>query len=391
MKRPAADKRPHRFETLTIHAGQGPEPVTGAVMTPVFLTSTYAQKGPGKHTGFEYSRTQNPTRFALDANLAALEGGSWGLAFNAGVAASTAVLATLDAGDHVVAGDDIYGGSFRLFDKVFRRLGLTFTYVDARDPRAVAAAITPRTKLCWLETPTNPLLHLADIRAAARACAARGVLLAVDNTFMTPYFQRPLDLGADLVVHSTTKYLNGHSDVVGGAVIGRDPTLRARFAFVQNSMGGSQPAFDSFLVLRGTKTLAVRMERHQENALRVARWLEKRREVARVIYPGLRSHPQHALARRQMSGFGGMLSFELHPGRGTLNKARRFLERLQVFTCAESLGGVESLAEHPAIMTHASIPPDRRRALGIGDGLIRLSVGIEHADDLVADLEAALA
>jgi cystathionine gamma-lyase len=312
------------------------------------------------------------------------------LAFNAGVAASTAVLATLDAGDHVVAGDDIYGGSFRLFDKVFRRLGLTFTYVDARDARAVASAITPRTKLCWLETPTNPLLHLCDIRAAARACAARGVLLAVDNTFMTPYFQRPLELGADLVVHSTTKYLNGHSDVVGGAIIGRDPALRARFAFVQNSMGGSQPAFDSFLVLRGTKTLAVRMERHQENALAVARWLEARREIARVIYPGLRSHPQHALARRQMSGFGGMVSFELPPGRGTLAKARRFLERLRLFTCAESLGGVESLAEHPAIMTHASIPPERRRALGIGDGLIRLSVGIEHADDLIADLAAAL-
>jgi cystathionine gamma-lyase len=379
-----------RFETLAIHAGQSPEPVTGAVMTPVFLTSTYAQKGPGVHTGFEYSRTQNPTRFALEANLAALEGGAWGLAFNAGVAATTAVLATLEAGDHVVAGDDIYGGSFRLFDKVFRRLGLSFTYVDARDARAVAAAIGPRTKLCWMETPTNPLLHLADIRAVARACAARGVLLAVDNTFMTPYFQRPLDLGADLVVHSTTKYLNGHSDVVGGAIIGRDPALRARFAFVQNSMGGSQPAFDSFLVLRGTKTLAVRMERHQENALAVARWLERRREIARVIYPGLRSHPQHALARRQMSGFGGMVSFELRPGRGTLARARDFLKRLRVFTCAESLGGVESLAEHPAIMTHASIPPDRRRALGIGDGLIRLSVGIEHADDLIRDLESAL-
>jgi cystathionine gamma-lyase len=394
MKRAPRRQAPPRIETLAIHAGQSPEPITGAVMTPVFLTSTYAQKGPGEHTGFEYSRTQNPTRFALEANLAALEGGTWGLAFNAGVAASTAVLATLDAGDHVVAGDDIYGGSFRLFDKVFRRLGLTFTYVDARDPRALAAAITPRTKLCWMETPTNPLLHLCDIRAAARACAARGVVLAVDNTFMTPYFQRPLDLGADLVVHSTTKYLNGHSDVVGGAIVGRDPALRARLAFVQNSMGGSQPAFDSFLVLRGTKTLAVRMERHQENALAVARWLESRREIARVIYPGLRAHPQHALARRQMSGFGGMVSFELRPGPGTsrrtLARARDFLRRLRVFTCAESLGGVESLAEHPAIMTHASIPADRRRALGIGDGLIRLSVGIEHADDLIRDLEGAL-
>src|SRR3954470_10482166 len=378
-----------RFETAAVHAGQSPEPTTGAVMTPIFLTSTYAQKGPGEHTGFEYSRTQNPTRFALEGNLAALEGGTWGLAFNAGVAATTAVLATLDAGDHVVAGDDIYGGSFRLFDKVFRRFGLSFTFVDARDAGAVAAAIGPRTKLCWLETPTNPLLRLADIRAIARVCAARRVRLAVDNTFMTPFFQRPLELGADLVVHSTTKYLNGHSDVVGGAVIGRDPELRARIAFVQNAMGGSQSAFDSFLVLRGTKTLALRMERHQQNALAIARWLERRPEVARVIYPGLPSHPQHALARRQMSGFGGMLCFELRAGRDTLARARRFLAALKVFTCAESLGGVESLAEHPGIMTHASVPPERRRALGIGDGLIRLSVGIEHVDDLVADLEQA--
>ncbi|HZL16667.1 MAG TPA: PLP-dependent aspartate aminotransferase family protein [Polyangia bacterium] len=382
-----------RIETLAVHAGQAPEPVTGAVMTPIFLTSTYAQKGPGVHTGFEYSRTQNPTRFALEANLAALEGGAWGMAFNAGVAASTAVLAALlEAGDHVVAGDDLYGGSYRLFDKIFRRLGVGFTYVDAREPTAVAAAIGPRTRLCWVETPTNPLLRLVDIAAVARACRGRGVKLCVDNTFMTPFFQRPLDLGADLVVHSTTKYLNGHSDVVGGAVLGRDPELRSRLAFVQNSMGGSQPAFDSFLVLRGTKTLAVRMERHQENALQIARWLEARPEVERVFYPGLRSHPQHALARRQMSGFGGMLSFVLRGGpgaRGALARARSFLRRLQVFTCAESLGGVESLAEHPAIMTHASIPPERRRALGIGDGLVRLSIGIEHVDDLIADLEIA--
>jgi cystathionine gamma-lyase len=381
-----------RFETAAVHAGQHPEPVTGAVMTPVFLTSTYAQKGPGQHTGFEYSRTQNPTRFALEANLAALEGGAWGLAFNAGVAASTAVLSLLDAGDHVVAGDDLYGGSYRLFDKIFRRLGVRFSYVDARDPKAVAAAIQPSTRLCWLETPTNPLLRLADIRAVAAVCAARRVWLAVDNTFMTPYFQRPLDLGAALVVHSTTKYLNGHSDVVGGAIIGRDPDLRARLAFIQNSMGGSQPAFDSFLVLRGTKTLAVRMQRHQANALAVARWLESRREIAWVLYPGLRSHPQHALARRQMSGFGGMVSFAFRDGGrgGALARARDFLAALRVFTCAESLGGVESLAEHPAIMTHASIPPERRKALGIDDGLVRLSVGIEHEDDLIADLAQAL-
>jgi cystathionine gamma-lyase len=383
--RPAA-----RIETLAIHAGQPPEPRTGAVMTPVFLTSTYAQRGPGEHTGFEYSRTQNPTRFALEDNLAALEGGAWGLAFNAGLAASTAVLSLLDAGDHVVAGDDLYGGSFRLFDKVFRRLGLSFTYVDARDPRVVAAAIGPRTRLAWVETPTNPLLRLFDIKAIGKLCRARGVLVAVDNTFMTPYFQRPLELGADLVVHSTTKYLNGHSDVVGGAIVGSDPALRDRLAFLQNAMGGSQPAFDSFLVMRGTKTLPVRMERHQQNALAVARWLESRREIARVYYPGLRSHPQHALARRQMSGFGGMVSFVLREDRRTLQRARAFLKSLRIFTCAESLGGVESLAELPAIMTHASIPPERRRALGISDGLIRLSVGIEHVDDLIADLEQAL-
>jgi cystathionine gamma-lyase len=397
MKRAKAAKRSKpragaavRFETAAVHAGQHPEPVTGAVMTPVFLTSTFAQKAPGKHTGFEYSRTQNPTRFALEANLAALEGGVWGLAFNAGVAASAAVLSMLEAGDHVVAGDDLYGGSYRLFEKVFRRHGVRFSYVDARDPKAVAAAIQPSTQLCWLETPTNPLLRLADIRAIAAVCRARHVRLAVDSTFMTPFFQRPLDLGADLVVHSTTKYLNGHSDVVGGAVIGRDPELRERLAFIQNSIGGSQPAFDSFLVLRGTKTLAVRMQRHQENALKIARWLEARREIAWVLYPGLPSHPQHALARRQMSGFGGMVSFAFRGGPGVLRRASDFLAALRVFTCAESLGGVESLAEHPAIMTHASIPPERRRALGIDDGLVRLSIGIEHADDLIADLEQAL-
>ena len=378
------------FGTKAVHAGQSPDPVTGAVMTPIYYTSTYAQEAPGVHKGFEYSRTHNLTRYALEANLAALEGGAWGLAFNAGLAASTAVLSLLDAGDHVVAGDDLYGGSYRLFDKVFRRLGIGFSYVDARDPRALAAAIEPRTRLCWLETPTNPLLRVADIRAVAAVCAARRVRLCVDNTFMTPYFQRPLDLGADLVVHSTTKYLNGHSDVVGGAVIGRDDELRARVAFVQNSLGGSQPAFDSFLVLRGTKTLAVRMDRHQANALAVARWLESRREIAQVLYPGLRSHPQHALARRQMSGYGGMVTFSFREGRGVLARARDFLAALRVFTCAESLGGVESLAEHPAIMTHASIPPERRHALGIGDGLVRLSVGIEHVDDLIADLEQAL-
>jgi cystathionine gamma-lyase len=392
-KRPQRRKRAapaHRFETLAIHAGQQPEPVTGAVMTPVFMTSTYAQAGPGKHTGFEYSRTQNPTRFALEGNLAGAGGGGVGAGVQLG--RRRVRRRAVDAGRR----RSRRGGRRPLRRFVpavrqgVRRLGLTFTYVDARDAGAVAAAIGPRTRLAWLETPTNPLLRIADIRAVARACAARGVRVCVDNTFMTPYFQRPLLLGADLVVHSTTKYLNGHSDVIGGAVIGRDPELRARLAFLQNSLGGSQGAFDSFLVLRGTKTLAVRMERHQANALAIARWLEARPEVARVIYPGLRSHPEHALARRQMSGFGGMLSFVLG-GRNALGRARRFLTALRTFTCAESLGGVESLAEHPAIMTHASIPPERRRALGINDGLVRLSVGIEHADDLIADLDQAMA
>ena len=389
-----------RFETLAVHAGQEPEPTTGAVMTPIFLTSTYAQAGPGEHKGFEYSRTQNPTRFALEANLAALEGGegAFGLCFASGLAASTAVLSLLSSGDHVVAGEDLYGGSYRLFDKVFRRMGLDFTYGDARDPQAFASLFTPRTRLCWIETPTNPLLRLADIAAIATLCRERGVLLVVDNTFMSPYFQRPLLLGADLVVHSTTKYLNGHSDVIGGAVVGRSPELRDRLAFLQNAMGGSQSALDSFLVLRGTKTLHVRMARHAENALAIARYLESRADVASVIYPGLPSHPQHALARRQMSGFGGMVSFVIADdaagksqradGSG-LERARRFLRGLRVFACAESLGGVESLAESPPLMTHTSIPRERRLTIGLADGLIRLSVGIEHADDLIGDLEQA--
>jgi cystathionine gamma-lyase len=376
-----------RIETLAIHAGQRPDAATGAVMTPVYLSSTYAQAGPGEHRGFEYSRTQNPTRFALEDNLAALEGGSFGLAFASGSAAAATILHLFRQGDHVVAADDLYGGTFRLFERVFRASGLDFTYVDPQSPERFAAAIRPATRLCWLETPTNPLLKLADIAHIAAACRRRNVIVAVDNTFMTPYFQRPLALGADLVVHSTTKYLNGHSDVIGGAVVGRDPALGERLKFLQNAIGAVPSPFDSFLVLRGIKTLALRMERHQANALALAHWLEGRAEVAQVIYPGLPSHPQHELARRQMSGFGGMIGVRL---RGGLSQARALLRAVRVFACAESLGGVESLIEHPALMTHASVPAEQRAALGITDGLIRLSVGVEHIDDLREDLEQAL-
>ena len=377
------------FGTRAIHAGQSPDPTTGAVMTPVYFTSTYAQEGPGEHKGFEYSRTHNLTRSALEANLAALEEGRHGLAFASGLAATSTVMQLLSAGDHVIAGDDLYGGSFRLFDKVYRRLGLSFSYVDpVGGGAAFAAAMQPNTRLVWLETPTNPLLKLCDIAAVAEVCKQRGVLLAVDNTFMTPYHQQPLALGADIVCHSTTKYLNGHSDVIGGAVITRDDALHERLAFLQNAVGAVPSPMDSFLVLRGLKTLHVRMDRHEQNARTLATWLATHQQVERVIYPGLESHPQHALAVRQQRGFGGMISFDL---RGGVEAAKRFLRACALFTLAESLGGVESLIEHPAIMTHASVPADRRRALGLGDGLIRLSVGIEDLDDLKADLERAFA
>jgi cystathionine gamma-lyase len=377
------------FGTRAIHAGQKPDPTTGAVMTPVYFTSTYAQEAPGVHKGFEYSRTQNLTRFALEANLASLEGGKHGLAFASGLAATSTVLQLFDAGTHVIACDDLYGGTFRLFDKVYRRLGFEFTYVDpAGGGKAVEAAWRPNTKLVWVETPTNPMLKLVDLAAVAEVARRKGALLAVDNTFMTPYFQQPLGLGADLVVHSTTKYLNGHSDVVGGAVIMNDDELRQRLAFLQNAAGAVPSPMDSWLVMRGTKTLHVRMDRHQENARALAEWLAGHPQVAHVIYPGLPSHPQHALARTQARGFGGMISFVL---RGGLDEAARFLSACQIFTLAESLGGVESLIEHPAIMTHASVPPDRRAALGIADGFIRLSVGIEDEGDLRGDLERAFA
>ncbi len=377
-----------RFETLAIHAGQRPDPVTGAVMTPVYLTSTYVQSSPGEHKGYEYSRTHNLTRHALQDCLAALEGATHGLAFASGLAATDALLHLLDAGDHVVYSDDVYGGTFRLFDKVFRRHGLSFTPVDASDPANVERAMTPRTRMVWLESPTNPMLKIADLAAIAAIARARGATSVVDNTFATPFFQRPLALGIDVVCHSTTKYLNGHSDVVGGAVLTSDAALYQRIQFLQNAVGGIPSPMDSFLVMRGLKTLHVRMERHQENAFRIARFLEGHPQVEKVTYPGLPSHPQHALAAQQMTGFGGMLTFVV---KGGLPAARAFLSSLHLFALAESLGGVESLIEHPAIMTHASVPPETRAALGIDDGFIRVSVGIENADDLVEDLERGFA
>jgi cystathionine gamma-lyase len=385
----STDDSKHGFGTRAIHAGQSPDPVTGAVMTPVYFTSTYAQSAPGVHKGFEYSRTHNLTRFALEGNLASLESGAGALCFASGLAATSTLLQLFDAGTHVIAGDDIYGGSFRLFDKVYKRLGFEFSYVDpVGGAKAIEAAITSKTKLVWLETPTNPMLKLADISAIAAVCKAKNVLLAIDNTFMTPYFQRPLELGADIVAHSLTKYLNGHSDVVGGALIFKEQALRDRVAFLQNAAGAVPSPMDSFLVLRGIKTLHVRMDRHDANARALASWLEGHAQVEKVYYPGLASHPQHELAKRQMSGFGGMISFVL---RGGMDATRRFLSTTKMFTLAESLGGVESLVNHPAIMTHASVPAETRQKLGIVDGFIRLSVGIEDLADLKSDLEAGFA
>jgi len=377
-----------RLETLAIHAGQSPDPTTGAIMTPVYLTSTYVQDGPGEHKGYEYSRTQNPTRHALQDCIAALEGGKHGLAFASGLAATDCILHTLAAGDHVVVSDDVYGGTFRQFDKVFRRLGLEFSYVDMTDLAATERAFRANTKLVWLESPTNPMLKIIDLAAVGAMAKKHGAVSVVDNTFATPYFQRPLELGIDIVAHSTTKYLNGHSDVVGGAVVTSDEGLFEQLKFLQNAVGGVQGPFDSFLVLRGLKTLHVRMERHAQNARAIAEWLGSRAQVSRVIYPGLPTHAQHALAKRQMRGFGGMLAFDLEGG---LPAARAFLKAVRIFACAESLGGVESLIEHPAIMTHASVPKETREKLGITDGFIRVSCGIESVDDLKADLERGFA
>jgi cystathionine gamma-lyase len=377
-----------KIETLAIHAGQSPDPTTGAIMTPVYLTSTYVQEGPGAHKGYEYSRTHNLTRHALQDCLAALEEAPHGLAFASGLAATDALMHLLDAGDHVLVSDDVYGGTFRIFDKVFRRLGLEFSYVDMSDPDALARGFRPNTRMVWAESPTNPMLKIVDLAHLAAAAKAHGAISVVDNTFATPFFQRPLALGVDVVTHSTTKYLNGHSDVVGGATMTRDAALQERLKFLQNAVGAVPSPMDSFLVLRGLKTLHVRMERHAENAARIARHLEGHPQVERVTYPGLESHPQHALARRQMTGFGGMLTFVI---RGGLEAARAFLRSVRIFACAESLGGVESLIEHPAIMTHASVPPETRAQLGIDDGFIRVSCGIEHADDLIEDLERGFA
>jgi cystathionine gamma-lyase len=379
------------FATRAIHGGQSPDPTTGAVMPPIYATSTYAQTSPGEHKGFEYSRSQNPTRFAFERAIADLESGTRGYAFASGLAAISTFLEVLDAGAHVIASEDLYGGSFRLFDKVRRRTaGLEFSFVDMSDVAAIEAAITPATRLIWVETPTNPLLRLADLAAIADLARRRGLLAAADNTFASPYCQRPLEFGFDAVMHSTTKYISGHSDIVGGAlVVGQNAELADQLAFLQNAVGAVASPFDSFLALRGVKTLALRMQRHCENGAQVAGWLESRSDVAKVIYPGLASHPQHDLARRQMTGgFGGMISAVLDRD---LAGTRRMLERTRLFTLAESLGGVESLIEHPAIMTHASIPPETRARIGIADGLIRLSVGIEDAGDLIADLEQALA
>ncbi|MCC7267834.1 MAG: PLP-dependent transferase [Caulobacteraceae bacterium] len=378
------------FATRTIHGGQSPDPTTGAVMPPIYATSTYAQSSPGVHQGFEYSRSQNPTRFAFERAIADLESGTRGYAFASGLAAIATFLETLDAGSHVIASEDLYGGSFRLFDKVRRRTaGLEFSFVDLADMDALAAAVRPNTRLIWVETPTNPLLRLVDLAAIAAFARPRGITTCADNTFASPYIQRPLEHGIDAVMHSTTKYLSGHSDIVGGCLaVGDNQALADQLTFLQNAIGSVASPFDSFLALRGVKTLALRMARHCESAQRIAEWLEARADVARVFYPGLASHPQHALARRQMHGFGGMITAVLDRDlAGTL----KFLERTRLFTLAESLGGVESLIEHPAIMTHASIPAETRARIGIADGLVRLSVGVEDCDDLIADLDQALA
>jgi cystathionine gamma-lyase len=387
-----SEKPVARFATRVIHAGQSPDPTTGAIMPPIYATSTYVQQSPGVHKGLDYGRSHNPTRWALERCVADLEGGAQAFAFASGLAAISTVLEIADAGSHIVAGDDMYGGTYRLFERVRKRsAGLRFSYVDMTNPERLLAALQPDTKMVWVETPTNPMLKLADLAAIGKICGERGIIAVADNTFASPRVQRPLELGFDIVVHSTTKYLNGHSDIIGGiAIVGGEPhqaAWREQLAFLQNSVGAIAGPFDSFLALRGVKTLALRVERHCQNALELAGWLERQPKVSKVYYPGLASHPQHALARKQMDGFGGIISVEL---KTDLAGSRRFLERCEVFALAESLGGVESLIEHPAIMTHATIPAAQRAALGITESLVRLSVGIEDIDDLRGDLSNAL-
>lgn len=379
---------PKQLATRVIHAGQSPDPSTGAIMTPIYATSTYVQRSPGDHQGYEYSRTHNPTRAAWEACIADLEGGSHGFAFASGMAAIDTLLATLQPGDHVLASDDLYGGTWRLFDRVRARAsGLSFTFTPLSDLDQAKQAIQPNTKLIWVETPTNPMLRLIDIAAMAELARSHQARLVVDNTFSSPIIQQPLALGADVVMHSATKYLNGHSDMIGGVLITADATMAEQLAYLQNAIGGIQGPFDAFLALRGVKTLAVRMQAHCQNAQAIATWLSQRSDLQSVIYPGLPSHPQHALAARQMREFGGMVSIDVGGG---LQRARQVLERTRLFALAESLGGVESLINHPAIMTHATIPAERRQQLGITDSLIRLSVGIEAVEDLIEDLDQAL-
>jgi len=374
------------FDTRAIHAGQKPDAEAGAVMQPIYLSSTFVQSSPGVYRGYDYSRAGNPTRAAYEACLANLESGQFGFAFGSGCAAMTTVAHLFQSGDHIVCSDDVYGGTFRLFDQVIKNNGIEFSYVDLRDLVALEKSFKPSTKLIWIETPTNPLLKLADIEAIAKLAHTKNILVAVDNTFMSPYFQRPLNLGADIVMHSTTKYVGGHSDVIGGALIVNDKALSEKIYFLQKSMGGVPSPFDCYMALRSLKTLGLRMRAHNANAMKVAQYLEKHPKVTRVVYPGLESHPQHTLAKKQMTGFGGMITFFI---KGGLQEAKTFLESVRVFALAESLGGVESLIEHPAIMTHASVPPENRKALGIDDTLIRLSVGVENDQDLLADLEQA--
>jgi cystathionine gamma-lyase len=380
-------KKELRFGTRAVHGGQHPDPSTGAVMTPIYQTSTYAQEGPGEHKGYEYSRTANPTREALERSVASLEKGGYGIAFSSGMAAISSVMKMLKSGDHVICSDDVYGGTFRLFDKIYKNFGLEFSFVDTSNLDNIKKAVTARTEIIWIETPTNPTLKITDIAGAAELAGSKRIMLAVDNTFMSPYFQVPLDSGADMVVHSTTKYIAGHSDLVGGAIVTNDNDLAEQLHFIQNAAGAVPGPMDCFLTLRGIKTLHLRMERHELNANKIFEFLKSEKSVEKIYYPGDPNHPGHKIQKEQAGGFGAIISFDI----GSLERARKFMSALTIFTVAESLGGVESLIEHPAIMTHASVPPENRAELGITDGFIRLSIGIEDADDLIEDLESGIA